>query len=48
MKKLDEIRQEVGVKNDKVISKELQDYCIAWLTNHIRVTDVWLLRRNDS
>lgn len=48
MKKLDEIRQEVGVKNDKVISKELQDYCIAWLTNHIRVTDVSLLRGIDS
>jgi hypothetical protein len=48
LKKLDEIRQEVGVKNEKMISKELQDYCIAWLTNHIRVTDVWLLRGIDA
>ena len=34
------MRQAVGVKDEAVLSKELQDYCIAWLTNHIRVTDV--------
>ena len=39
LKKLNEMRQAVGVKDETVLSKELQDYCIAWLTNHIRVTD---------
>ncbi|KAK8816049.1 hypothetical protein WA556_000995, partial [Blastocystis sp. ATCC 50177/Nand II] len=37
--KLDELRQELSTKRDSVVGKELLDYCIAWLTNHIRVTD---------
>ena len=40
---MDELRKAVGVKDEAVLSKELQDYCIAWLTNHIRVTDVIFL-----
>ena len=43
MAKLDDLRKELSVKQDSVVGKELLDYCIAWLTNHIRVTDVRVL-----
>lgn len=33
-------KREVGKKADVVLGKELLDYCISWLTNHIRVVDV--------
>lgn len=42
MLRLEEFKQELLVKDSSVVSKELQGYCIEWLTNHIRVTDVEL------
>ena len=42
MNRLEELREELQVKSEQVVGKEMLDYCIAWLTNHIRVTDVVL------
>ena len=39
LQKLQEFKVELQTKDAKIVNKELLDYSIAWLTNHIRVTD---------
>ena len=34
------LKKEIGVENNAVLSKQTLDYMINWLTNHIRTMDV--------
>lgn len=40
LERLTSFKKDVGKKADSALGKELLDYCISWLTNHIRVVDV--------